>query len=233
MHEGNLVNGRGWDNARAEGECIIRPRPLTRLPKCIKVHNALQTSIWFIEGHVSSTSDSSTYNNYVLLACLFWKWLYECSSFFLYQFHLKIEAFLHRMYEIQQCLLVCTLLLLWELPVFLWCLTVYIISVECAATAHVRRGGSGDGTKWLPSPSAASAETRLLCQLTAHVLRKKVCSIWILLRLSISLLACIGFVLLHQTDWSMLSFTRICAVSRLSSIYVTCAPITTWKLLSW
>ena len=31
VHEGNLVNGRGRDNARAEGECIIRPRPLTRL----------------------------------------------------------------------------------------------------------------------------------------------------------------------------------------------------------
>ena len=33
MHEGNLVNGQGRDNARAEGECIIHPRPLTRLPE--------------------------------------------------------------------------------------------------------------------------------------------------------------------------------------------------------
>ena len=45
MHEGNLVNGRGRDNARAEGECIIRPRPLTRLPECTKARNALQTGI--------------------------------------------------------------------------------------------------------------------------------------------------------------------------------------------
>ena len=96
MHEGNLVNGRGRDNARAEGECIIRPRPLTRLPECTKARNALQNwylnylvqltdprqplifekcalskvcikrfnapscdrfwGVWFVEGHVSSTS---------------------------------------------------------------------------------------------------------------------------------------------------------------------------------
>ena len=45
VHEGNLVNGRGRDNARAEGECIIRPRTLTRLPECTKARNALQTGI--------------------------------------------------------------------------------------------------------------------------------------------------------------------------------------------
>ena len=45
MHEGNLVNGRGWDNVRAEGECIIRLRPLTRLPEYTKARNALQTGI--------------------------------------------------------------------------------------------------------------------------------------------------------------------------------------------
>ena len=45
VHEGNLVNGRGRDNARAEGECIIRPRPLTRLPECTKARNARQSGI--------------------------------------------------------------------------------------------------------------------------------------------------------------------------------------------
>ena len=45
MHEGNLVNGRGRDNARAEGECIICPKPLTRLPECTKARNTLQTGI--------------------------------------------------------------------------------------------------------------------------------------------------------------------------------------------
>ena len=32
-------------NARAKGECIIRPRPLTRLPECTNARNALQTGI--------------------------------------------------------------------------------------------------------------------------------------------------------------------------------------------
>ena len=45
VHKGNLVNGRGRDNARAEGECIIRPRPLTRLPECTKARNARQSGI--------------------------------------------------------------------------------------------------------------------------------------------------------------------------------------------
>ena len=32
--QGNIVNGRGQDNAGAEGECIIWQRPLPILPKC-------------------------------------------------------------------------------------------------------------------------------------------------------------------------------------------------------
>ena len=32
MHEGNLVNGRGRDNAQAEGECIIHLRLLSATP---------------------------------------------------------------------------------------------------------------------------------------------------------------------------------------------------------
>ena len=47
VHEGNRVNGRGRDNARAEGECIIRPRPLTiDCPiECTKARNARQSGI--------------------------------------------------------------------------------------------------------------------------------------------------------------------------------------------
>ena len=45
VHEGNLVNDRGRNNARAESECIIRPRSLTRLPECTKARNARQSGI--------------------------------------------------------------------------------------------------------------------------------------------------------------------------------------------
>ena len=42
-------------------------------------------------------------------------------------------------------------LLLWKLPVIIYSVSVHIhydcISVECAATSHVHRGHSSDGTK--------------------------------------------------------------------------------------
>ena len=57
-----------------------------------------------------------------------------------------------------------------------FCLFIHpdFISIECAASTHAHRGHSSDGTKWLPPQSVASTETRLLCQLTAHVWHEKV-----------------------------------------------------------
>ena len=50
----------------------------------------------------------------------------------------------------------------------------YFIFIECTTAAHVYRGDSCDGTKWLPSQSTASTKTHLLYQLTAHVCHEKV-----------------------------------------------------------
>jgi len=65
-----------------------------------------------------------------------------------------------------------------KLPVIFYSVSVHFhsdcISVECAATPHVHRGHSSDGTKWLPSQSVASTETHLLCQLTSYVCCEKV-----------------------------------------------------------
>ena len=71
-------------------------------------------------------------------------------------------------------------LLLRKLPVIFYSVSDSdCISVECAATSHVHRGHSSDGTKWLPSQSVTSTETHLLCQLTTYVCCEKVN--WILM----------------------------------------------------